>query len=273
MGFEKTVREILEKGAIQATGQRVTLMFSATFPSEIQKLAQDFLHDYLFLTVGVVGGANSDVEQTFHKVTRFEKRDKVIQIINEIGTDRVMIFIEHKKQADVLAFFLLQKGYPTTSIHGDRLQSQRESALKEFKAGKSNIIVCTSVAARGLDIEKVNHVINYDLPQTIDEYVHRIGRTGRCGNPGKAISFFDPECENDMKLTRSLARILAQAKQPVPEWLSELAEDSVGAAFSGKDCTNDMRKKFESVKLSNNSAETTAAAESKTAGKIEEEEW
>ena len=122
-----------------------------------------------------------------------------------------MIFLEHKKQADIIAFFLCQKNYPATSIHGDRLQSQRELALKDFKTGKSKIIVCTSVAARGLDISDVNHVINYDLPQTIDEFVHRIGRTGRCGNIGKAVSFFDIESENDKKLARNLINILQQA--------------------------------------------------------------
>ena len=255
MGFEKTVRDILEKGTIQAKGERVTLMFSATFPKEIQQLAQDFLNDYLFLTVGVVGGANADVTQVLHKVTRLEKREKVIEILNEIGKDKCMIFLEHKKQADILAFYLIQKGYPTTSLHGDRLQSQREEALRDFKSGKSNIIVCTSVAARGLDIENVNHVINLDLPQTIDEYVHRIGRTGRCGNTGQAISLFDPANENDMKLARPLARILAGATQVVPEWLSELAEDSVGSSFAGKNCTDDLRGKLDAVKISSTAAE------------------
>lgn len=263
MGFEKSVRDILTKGSIQAKGERTTLMFSATFPKEIQHLAQDFLNNYLFLAVGIVGGANSDVEQSFHKCTKFEKRDKVVEILNEIGQDKVMIFIEHKKQADVMGFYLLQKGYPTTTLHGDRLQSQRELALKEFKTGKSNIIVCTSVAARGLDIEKVNHVINVDLPQTVDEYVHRIGRTGRCGNIGKAISFFDPESDNDLKLARPLARILVESGQPVPDWLSSFAEDSIGTAFASKECTDDLRVGIEKLGIKT----TTVAV------KDEEEEW
>lgn len=241
MGFEENVRTILEKGTIAKKGERVTLMFSATFPKEIQQLAQDFLNDYLFLAVGVVGGANCDVTQTMHKVTRFEKRDKCVEIINEIGNDKIMVFVEHKKQADILGFFLIQKGYPSTTLHGDRLQSQRETALNSFKSGKNNIIVCTSVAARGLDIEKVNHVINYDLPQTVDEYVHRIGRTGRCGNLGKAISFFDDTSDNDRKLARPLVRILTQAQQEVPQWLNEAAEGEVGTNFTGEACSDDLR--------------------------------
>ncbi len=142
-----------------------------------------------------------------------------------------------------------QTGYPTTTLHGDRLQSQRETALNSFKAGKTNIIVCTSVAARGLDIEKVNHVINYDLPQTVDEYVHRIGRTGRCGNLGKAISFFDDSSDNDRKLARPLVRILTQAQQAVPDWLTSAAEDSVGSAFAGSACQDDLRDTFSKVSI------------------------
>lgn len=140
LGFEKDVRTILEKGQVNKTTERVTLMYSATFPNEIQKLAQDFLHNYLFLAVGIVGGANTDVEQVVYKVGRFEKRDKVVSLINDIGNERVMIFLEQKKQADILAFYLLQNKYPSTSIHGDRMQSQRETALADFKSGKSKII-------------------------------------------------------------------------------------------------------------------------------------
>lgn len=135
-------------------------------------------------------------------------------------------------------------GYPTTTLHGDRLQSQRETALNSFKAGKTNIIVCTSVAARGLDIEKVNHVINYDLPQTIDDYVHRIGRTGRCGNLGKAISYYDESSQNDPKLARPLVKILTESQQEVPQWLSDAAEGSVGSAFAGTACNDDLRDTF-----------------------------
>lgn len=149
-------------------------------------------------------------------------------------------------------------------MHGDREQRQREEALSHFKSGKCNIIVCTSVAARGLDIEKVNHVINYDLPQTVDEYVHRIGRTGRCGNLGKAISFFDDSSDNDKKLARPLVRILTQAQQTVPDWLNEAAEDMVGSAFSGNACKDDLRSQFN--KMSVQAAPAAAAFN-------EDEEW
>ncbi|RNA38966.1 putative ATP-dependent RNA helicase DDX4 isoform X1 [Brachionus plicatilis] len=268
MGFEKAVRDILEKGKVKEKSNRCTFMFSATFPDEIQRLAQDFLNDYLFLAVGQVGGANTDVEQSVYKVTKFEKRDKCIEILDQIGNERTMIFVEHKKEADVNAFFLIQKGYPATSIHGDRLQSQRESALREFKNGSKNILVCTAVAARGLDIEKVNHVINFDMPSTIDEYVHRIGRTGRCGNLGKSISFFDPENENDQKLARPLVRILSQAGQDVPEWLSSFSECSVGNSASANARATDLRSKFDRM-----SVESKPSAFSAPSAPAEEESW
>lgn len=123
------------------------------------------------------------------------------------------------------------------------------------------IIVCTSVAARGLDIEKVSCVINYDLPKSIDEYVHRIGRTGRCGNLGKSISFYDPENESDRQLTRSLVMTLRQANQPVPDWLVEAAEGSHGMSFSRDVGTDDLRDKMQGLGLGASTAAAPAAAE------------
>jgi probable ATP-dependent RNA helicase DDX4 len=272
MGFQKDVREILDIGSISKTTDRNTFMFSATFPKEVQLLAQDFLNDYLFLTVGVVGGANTDVSQIIYQVDKFGKRDKIIEILNDIGNEKVMIFVEHKKYADVLGFFLVQKGYQTTTIHGDRLQQQREEALSDFKSGKCNIIVATSVAARGLDIEKVNHVINHDLPQTIDEYVHRIGRTGRCGNLGKAISFFDPSNENDTKLARSLVMILTQAQQEIPEWLNEAAENSYGTSFNGNNCTADLRNKMHNLHIQKPEPVSFSSTNDKPASSFNNEE-
>ncbi|CAI9181243.1 unnamed protein product, partial [Rangifer tarandus platyrhynchus] len=118
-----------------------------------------------------------------------------------------MVFVETKKKADFIASFLCQENISTTSIHGDREQREREQALGDFCCGKCPVLVATSVAARGLDIENVQHVINFDLPSTIDEYVHRIGRTGRCGNTDRAISFFD--LESDSQLAQPLVKVLS----------------------------------------------------------------
>lgn len=148
-----------------------------------------------------------------------------------------MVFVETRRSADFLASILSETEFPTTSIHGDRLQRQREEALSDFKSGKMKVLIATSVAARGLDIKNVRHVINYDLPQTIDEYVHRIGRTGRLGNNGRATTFFDPDC--DSGLGKGLVKILQLAGQPVPDFLSNY-EDAAGFSsfadpFSGRD--------------------------------------
>ncbi|TRY62742.1 hypothetical protein TCAL_03661 [Tigriopus californicus] len=233
MGFMPAVEKIVTSGSMPPKGERQTLMFSATFPGEIQAAANDFLVNYVFLTVGIVGGASSDVEQTVYEVEKFGKRDKLIDILDDKSpTDRMLIFVETKRNADFLATFLSGKGHPTTSIHGDRLQREREEALQDFKTGNKPLLVATAVAARGLDIKGVARVLNYDLPKSVDEYVHRIGRTGRVGNLGKAYSFFDPSQDSD--LAPGLVKILSESDQVVPEFLSNFAAGA-GAGFAGND--------------------------------------
>ncbi|XP_071440595.1 ATP-dependent RNA helicase vasa isoform X2 [Hetaerina americana] len=242
MGFMPAVEKLLEHPSMVQTGERQTVMFSATFPEEIQKLAGKFLYNYLFLTVGIVGGACSDVEQKFYEVTKFEKRKKLVEMLRESSElERTLVFVEQKRLADFIASYLSDQEFPTTSIHGDRLQSQRECALSDFKNGTMPILVATAVAARGLDIKDVAHVVNFDLPKSIDEYVHRIGRTGRVGNRGKATSFYDPQ--QDGALAKDLVKILQQANQEIPPWLLTAASaggfssggNSHGGRFGGRD--------------------------------------
>lgn len=133
-----------------------------------------------------------------------------------------LTFVETKKGADALEHFLEREGYPVTSIHGDRSQREREDALASFKSGRTPIIVATAVAARGLDIPNVKHVINFDLPTDIEEYVHRIGRTGRVGNLGLATSFFN---EKNRTMANDLAELIAEAKQEVPDWLGAISKE------------------------------------------------
>uniref|UniRef100_A0A8C1K314 RNA helicase n=1 Tax=Cyprinus carpio TaxID=7962 RepID=A0A8C1K314_CYPCA len=227
MGFEPDMRKLVGSPGMPSKEDRQTLMFSATYPEDIQRMAADFLKvDYIFLAVGVVGGACSDVEQTIIQVDQYSKRDQLLEVLKSTGNERTMVFVETKRSADFIATFLCQEKISTTSIHGDREQREREKALSDFRLGQCPVLVATSVAARGLDIEQVQHVVNFDLPSSIDEYVHRIGRTGRCGNTGRAVSFFNPE--SDTPLARSLVKVLSGAQQEVPKWLEEIAFSAHG---------------------------------------------
>uniref|UniRef100_A0A8C2GY47 RNA helicase n=1 Tax=Cyprinus carpio TaxID=7962 RepID=A0A8C2GY47_CYPCA len=227
MGFEPDMQKLVGSPGMPSKEDRQTLMFSATYPEDIQRMAADFLKvDYIFLAVGVVGGACSDVEQTIIQVDQYSKRDQLLEVLKSTGNERTMVFVETKRSADFIATFLCQEKISTTSIHGDREQREREKALSDFRLGQCPVLVATSVAARGLDIEQVQHVVNFDLPSSIDEYVHRIGRTGRCGNIGRAVSFFNPE--SDTPLARSLVKVLSGAQQEVPKWLEEIAFSAHG---------------------------------------------
>ncbi|XP_062460299.1 probable ATP-dependent RNA helicase DDX4 [Pezoporus occidentalis] len=230
MGFGVDMKKLVSHPSMPPKEKRQTLMFSATFPEEVQRLAAEFLKShYLFVVVGHVGGACSDVQQSILQVPQYSKRDKLIEILQNIGHERTMVFVDKKKKADYIAAFLCQEKIAATSIHGDREQREREVALQDFRSGKCPVLVATSVAARGLDIENVQHVINFDLPSTIEEYVHRIGRTGRCGNTGKAVCFFDNT--SDGHLAQSLVKVLSDAQQEVPVWLEEIAFGFQGERF------------------------------------------
>ncbi|XP_058679594.1 probable ATP-dependent RNA helicase DDX4 [Ammospiza caudacuta] len=227
MGFGADMKKLVSFPDMPQKEKRQTLMFSATFPEEVQRLACEFLKtDFLFVVVGHAGGACSDVQQNILQVSQYFKRDKLIEILHSIGNERTLVFVDTKKKADFIACFLCQENIPATSIHGDREQREREIALRDFRSGKCPVLVATSVAARGLDIENVQHVINFDLPSTIEEYVHRIGRTGRCGNTGKAVGFFDNN--SDGHLAQPLIKVLSDAQQEVPVWLTEVAFETEG---------------------------------------------
>jgi len=222
MGFRQEIGKCVDERDMPSKEKRQTLMFSATFPDEIQNLAKNILCDHLFLTIGVVGGACSDVKQDFVKTGRegkWKKLEEMMEDPNRNPQELTLIFANAKKLVDFLGLQLCQIGLPATTIHGDRLQSQREEALYDFRHGSKPILVATAVAARGLDIPNVAHVINYDLPKDVDEYVHRIGRTGRLGNLGKATSFYDETC--DVEVGGKIVELLTECKVAVPEWLIE----------------------------------------------------
>lgn len=234
MGFEPQIRRIVQGEDMPGIEQRQTLMFSATFPRDIQMLARDFLKDYIFLSVGRVGSTSENITQKIEYVEDNDKRSALLDILSSQGEmGLTLVFVETKRMADMLSDFLMTHNLPATSIHGDRTQREREMALQTFKSGRTPILVATAVAARGLDITNVTHVINYDLPSDIDDYVHRIGRTGRAGNTGVSTAFFNRGNKN---IVRDLVELLREANQEIPSWLESLAHESSfgGGGYRGR---------------------------------------
>ncbi|XP_075508776.1 DEAD-box ATP-dependent RNA helicase 37-like [Primulina tabacum] len=251
MGFEPQIRKIVEQMDMPPRGERQTMLFSATFPKEIQRLASDFLSNYIFLAVGRVGSSTDLIVQRVEFVHDNDKRSYLMDLIHGQRSNGIqgkqsltLVFVETKKGADSLENWLCVNGFPATTIHGDRTQQERELALRSFKSGNTPILVATDVAARGLDIPHVAHVINFDLPSDIDDYVHRIGRTGRAGKTGLATAFFN---ENNTSLAKSLADLMQEANQEVPEWLTRFASRAPyggksrrgGGRFGGRDFRRD----------------------------------
>jgi len=176
MGFEDQMRKIVFNLGMPDKYRGQTSMFSATFPDTIRALARDFLNNYVFVTIGRIGSATELVTQNLKYVEESDKRQELIKLLRNID-GRTLIFAATKKSTDQLGYYLQQVGFSTTSIHGNRSQTDREAALRDFRSNKCRILVATDVAARGLHIDNVIHVINFDLPSNIDDYVHRIGRT------------------------------------------------------------------------------------------------
>ncbi|KAJ6427966.1 hypothetical protein OIU84_023385 [Salix udensis] len=252
MGFEPQIRKIVEQMDMPPPGLRQTMLFSATFPKEIQRLASDFLASYIFLAVGRVGSSTDLIAQRVEFVHESDKRSHLMDLLHAQRANGVqgkqaltLVFVETKKGADSLEHWLYSNNLPATTIHGDRSQQEREHALRSFKSGNTPILVATDVAARGLDIPHVAHVVNFDLPNDIDDYVHRIGRTGRAGNSGLATAFFN---EGNASLARPLSELMQEANQEVPAWLSRYAarpsfggknRRSGGGRFGGRDFRRD----------------------------------
>ena len=200
MGFLPSIKRI-EK-AMPTTRQ--TLFFSATMSREIENIAYKMLKDPELIEVSPRGTTSRLIEQTAYPVAANSKMVLLLDLLEKESLERVLVFTRTKRGADRLAHVLEKRSHSSNRIHGDRSQSQRDSALRAFKAGKTNVLVATDVAARGIDIDSVQHVINYDIPEAAEDYVHRIGRTGRAGNKGRAITLFTLAEEHSMKAIERL---------------------------------------------------------------------
>ncbi|MBT8140422.1 MAG: DEAD/DEAH box helicase [Gammaproteobacteria bacterium] len=189
MGFINDIRKIIAL----LPKKRQTLMFSATFSTEIRQLARGIVHKPAEISVSPANQAAPSVEQRVYPVDSKRKAPLLIQLIRDEQWHQALVFTKTKRGANKLAQDLTANGIEAAAIHGNKSQGARTSALREFKAGKTQILVATDIAARGLDIDQLPQVVNFDLPQIAEDYVHRIGRTGRAGATGKAVSLVSAE--------------------------------------------------------------------------------
>jgi ATP-dependent RNA helicase DDX5/DBP2 len=223
MGFEPQVRSICS----QIRPDRQTLMFSATWPKEIQALAATFQRDFIRLHVGSTELlANTDVTQSFLLVDEHQKFDELKKLVANFNKRRSLVFCKTKRTADQLEFQLKRCGIDAMAIHGDKEQSQREFILDRFRKDPRLCLVATDVAARGLDVKNLDVVINYDFPMQIDDYVHRIGRTGRAGAKGESFTMITKkEAQLTSANVQALLSILAKAKQEIPPWMQQWGDE------------------------------------------------
>ncbi|KAL0866009.1 hypothetical protein Bca101_045127 [Brassica carinata] len=234
LGFEDDIREVFD----HFKSQRQTLLFSATMPAKIQVFARSALVKPVMVNVGRAGAANLDVIQEVEYVKQEAKIVYLLECLQKTSPP-VLIFCESKADVDDIHEYLLLKGVEAVSIHGGKDQEEREHAISSFKAGEKDVLVATDVASKGLDFPDVKHVINYDMPLEIENYVHRIGRTGRCGKTGIATTFINKNQSETTLL--DLKHLLQEAKQRIPPVLAELNDpmeeaESIANASGVKGC-------------------------------------
>src|SRR5881398_140242 len=213
MGFLPAIRRVLSL----LPAKRQTLLFSATMSEEIERLARSTMKEPKVIDVSPRGSAATMVEQKAYQVALESKTTLLLALLeNEPEPfERVLVFTRTRRGAERISHILKARNHSVNRIHADRSQPQREAALREFRDGRARVLVATDIAARGLDVDAVSHVINYDVPSAPEDYVHRVGRTGRAGNQGKAITIVAPVDELSM---RAIERLTGQAvKRVVPE--------------------------------------------------------
>ncbi|UKK02556.2 DEAD-box family helicase [Theileria orientalis] len=254
MGFEDVVNEILdcipttnlkdddESKALEQElstkaghrRYRITQMFSATMPAAVEKLTKKYLRAPAFISIGDVGAGKSSITQKLEFVSESKKRQKLEEVLETLEPP-IIVFVNLKKVTDVIAKNISKIGYRAVSLHGGKNQESREDALNKFKSGHYDILVATDVAGRGLDVEGVKAVINYDMPKDIQSYTHRIGRTGRAGLKGLSISFVT---EADTALFYDLKQLLVSTDNAVPQELSQHPASKVKPTQADRNITH-----------------------------------
>lgn len=202
MGFLPSIRRIIEA----LPKPRQTLMFSATMPNEIRSLATKVLSNPVTVEIGIEKPINT-IEHAIYPVEQIQKQEMLLKLLRDSGDGQVLVFTRTKHRAKKLAIQLAKAGLSATSLQGNLSQPQREFAMNSFRSGRVKVLVATDIAARGIDVSQVSHVINYDLPDTADAYTHRTGRTGRMEHLGTALSLVTQE---DLPMVRTIERLMGR---------------------------------------------------------------
>ena len=201
MGFLPDVKRIIAK----LPKRKQTLFFSATMPSEIRKLAQSLLHESVSIEVTPASTTVEKIDQSLYYVDKANKKRLLLKLLQKNRVQNALVFTRTKSNANRLAKYLNENGVTTGVIHGNKSQNARQQALLQFKEGKSRVLVATDIAARGIDVQELSHVFNFDIPNEAEVYVHRIGRTGRAGRQGCAIAFSD--C-NEAEYVKNIEKLI-----------------------------------------------------------------
>jgi len=233
MGFEPQIKKILAR----LPAQRHNMFFTATWPREVRQLASSMLNQPFRVMIGNRDKltANQDVMQQVRSVGKHAKKEALMALLNEAGLNKpgsagkALVFAGTKKMCEELSNDLYHAGVSCAAIHGDRDQRQRDQALRGLKTGQLRVLVATDVAARGLDIKGIGLVVNYDVPQNTEDYVHRIGRTGRAGAKGYAISFLTPA---DSWLASGIVKVMESTNQEIPAELRAMCRGGGGGGIN-----------------------------------------
>lgn len=234
MGFEPQVMKILAN----IRPDRQTVLFSATFPRQMEALARKTLAKPVEIVVGGRSVVAPEITQIVEVRSEETKFVRLLELLGNLyaeeqnSDDRTLVFVDRQESADGLLNDLMRKGYPCQSIHGGKDQIDRDDAIHNFKAGVVPVLIATSVAARGLDVKQLKLVVNYDAPNHLEDYVHRAGRTGRAGNTGTAVTFVTPDQE---RYSLDIAKALKQSGQDVPEALQDLMDSFIDKVKTGKE--------------------------------------
>jgi len=236
MGFWPSVRRILAL----LPKERQNLLFSATLSEDITNIVGRMLHDPAYVEIAVRGTTAEGVEQAMMPVEQSQKPELLAGVLQRRGTDRVLVFTRTKARADMLETILTRMGVTVAVMHADRTQGARQAALEDFRAGKIEVLIATDIVARGIDISDISHVINYDVPENPEDYVHRIGRTGRAGASGYALTFVGPD---EIVQMREIEYMLGKLL-PIEDLEGFAYRDGRIIPFAGRPVTKKKRSVF-----------------------------